>query len=164
MRWIYIFLRFLKSAEVFLRMWWICAENLQEIRWNFIVFTFSQERWNFSTDVLNLRWNIVRIALKFYYFTSSQKRWNFSTDLLNLCWNFARDALKFFCFHVFSKMLKLFNGSAEFALKLCEKYAEKSAEFFSRLVLKMRWNYVILCFLKSAEIFLWMTWICVETL
>ena len=105
-----------------------------------------------------MRWN-------FDYFTFSQERWNFPTDVLNLCWNFARNALKFFCFHVFSKMFKLFNRSAECALKLCEKCAEKSAEFFSsRLVLKMRWNYIVLRFLKSADVSLRMWWICAETL
>ena len=108
MLWTFIIFCFLISAESFQRMCWICAETLQEIRWNFIVFTFSQVRWNFSTDVLNLRWNIVRIALKFYDFTSSQKRWNFSTDLLNLCWNFARDALKFFLFSRFLKNAETF--------------------------------------------------------
>ena len=164
MRWNYIILRFLKCAETFLRMRWICAEALREMRWKFFVFTFTQNCLNFSTDVLNFRWNFLKNVLILYYFTFSQERWNFSTDLLKLCWNFAENALKFFCFHVFSKMLKLFIGSAEFALKLCEKYAEKSAEFFSWLVLKMRWNYIILRFLKSAETFLLICWICAETM
>ena len=162
MRWNYIILRFRKSAETFLRMSWICAKTLRKMRWKLFVFTFPQNCWNFSTDLLKLRWNFVRIALKFYYSTFSQERWNFSNDVLSLCWNFARIALKFFCFHVFSKMLKLFNGSAEIALKLCEKYAEKSAELFSRLVHKMPWNFIILRFLKSAEISLRMCWNSVE--
>ena len=126
-----------KCAEIFLRLWWICAETLQEMRWNFIVFTFSQKCWNFSLDVLNLRWNFVKNALNLYYFTFSQDRWKFSTDVLNLCWNFARNALKFFY------------GCGEFLLKLCKKCAE--ILLFSR-------------FLKSAETFLWMWWICAETL
>ena len=74
-----------RCAEIFLWIWWICAETLQEMRWNFIAFTFSQKCWNFSTDVLNLRWNLIRIALQLYYFTISQERWDFNTDELNLC-------------------------------------------------------------------------------
>ena len=60
---IFCFSGFLKIAETFLRMCWICAETLQELRWNFTKFQrkFSTcvekfQRWNFSTDVLNLRW------------------------------------------------------------------------------------------------------------
>ena len=119
------------------------------MRWSFIVFTFSQKCWNFSTDVLNLRWNLIKIALKFYYFTFSQERWKFITDVFNLCWNFARNALKFYCFHVFSGALKIFYGCGEFGLKLCKKCAE--------ILLLSR-------FLKSAEICLLMCWICVEIL
>ena len=119
------------------------------MRWSFIVFTFSQKCWNFSTDVLNLRWNLIKIALKFFYFTFSQERWKFITDVFNLCWNFARNALKFYCFHVFSGALKFFYGCGEFGLKLCKKCAE--------ILLLSR-------FLKSAEICLLMCWICAEIL
>ena len=129
-------------------MCWICADTLQEMRWNFFNFTFFQNCWNFSTDVLNLRWKLITIALKLYYFTFFQERWEFSTDVLNLCWNFARNALKFSCFHVFSRALKFFYGFGEFVLKLCKKCAE--------ILLPSR-------FLKSAETYLRMCWICVET-
>ena len=125
MRWNFIILRFVKSVESFLLMCWICAETLQEMRWIFIAFTFSQERWNLSTDVLNL------------------------------CWNFARKTLKFYGFQLFSKVLKLFNGSAEFALKLCEKYAEKSAEFFQDLYLKCAEIILFYVFSRALNFFYW---------
>ena len=120
---IFLFSRFLKNAETFQRICWICAETLWEIRrkkrWIFFktctqnalklcYFMFSKERWNFPMDDLNLCWNFVRHALKLYYFTFPQERWNFSTDELNLCPNFAKNALEIFWFHVFSKLLKLF--------------------------------------------------------
>ena len=167
------------------------------MRWNFIVFTFSQERWNF----LRMR----RICAK----TLQEMRWNFSTDVVNLCWNFARNALKFYCIHVFSKVLKLLHGCSEFALKLNKncaeillfyvfskalkfsyrcvefalKFCKKRAEIFlfSRFLKVLKLLYgcaefaLKLCkkfaeillfsrFLKSAENFLWMCWICAETL
>ena len=98
------FLRFLNSAEIFLRICWICTETLQEMRWNFIVFRFSQKHIFLrmssicAKTLLELRWS-------FNVFTFSQKRWNFSKDVLNLCWNFVRNALSFYCFYVFSKAL-----------------------------------------------------------
>ena len=147
MRWNFIILRFVESVEGFLLMCWICAETLQEMRWIFIAFTFSQERWNLSTDVLNL------------------------------CWNFARNALKFYCFHVFSKLLKLLYGCAEFALKLNKNCAEILLFFvFSRAPKVFYWCvefvlkpckkcaeiFLFSRFLKSAENSLRMCWICVE--
>ena len=163
MGWNFVILRFLKSAEIFssdvLSLFWnfanalkfycshvlskmlklfngsaefalkLCEKYAEKKRWIFFktctqnalkiyYFTFSQERWYFSRDVLNLYWNFVRNGLKFYYFTFSQKRWNF------------------------------FFGCAEFVLKLC-----KCAEIllFSR-------------FIKNAETFQRICWICVETL
>ena len=99
-----------KMLKLFDRICWICAETLWKIRrkkrWFFFFKTFTQN------------------ALKLYYFTFSQECWYFSTDVLNLCWNFARNALKFYCFYVFSKALKFFYGCAEFVLKLCKKCAQ----------------------------------------
>ena len=167
MRWYYIIIRFLKSAETFLLICWNCAETLQEMRSNFFVFTFSQEHWNFSTDVVSLCWNFARTALKFfsgcgefvlklckkcaeillfYVFSRALKVFYWCVEfVLKLC----KNALKFYCFHIFSKVLKLLYGCAEFALKPNNNCAE---------------NLIILRFLKSAEIFLLMCWIFAETL
>ena len=146
---ILFFFRFLKSAESFLLMCGICAETLQEMRWIFFIFTFSQRCRNFSTDMLTLRWHLIRIVLKFYYFTFSQELWKFSTDVLILCWNFARNTLKFFYFHVFSKVLNVLYGCAKFALKLNKNCAEILFFFsfsqerwkFSTDVLNLCWNF-----------------------
>ena len=80
---ILLFFCFLKSAEVFLRICWLSAEILQEISWNFIVFTFSQKRWNLLTDVLNLCWNFVRNALNFFLFLHFLC---ISEIFLRMCW------------------------------------------------------------------------------
>ena len=157
---IYVFSRALKflygCAEFVLKL---CKKNALKLYYS----TFSQERWIFSTDVLNLCWNFVRNALKLYCFTFSRERWTFSTDALNLCWIFARIALKFYFFHVFSKVLKLFFGCAEFALKLCKNALKLySLTFsqerwnFSTVVLNLCWNFVRIalkfyCFTFSQE-------------
>ena len=167
-----------ECAEIFLRMWWICAETSQEMRWNFIVFTFSQKCWNFSLDVLNLRWNFVKNALKLHSLTFSQERWNFSTAVVNLCWNFARNALKFFYFRVFSKcwnfsldVLNLRWKLIKTALKFYYFTFSQKRWKFSTDVLNLCWilqecaeNLLFSRFLKNAEIFLRMWWICAETL
>ena len=134
MRWNFIIIRFLKSAEVFLLMCWICAETLQEMRSNFFVFTFSQKCWNLSTDLLNLRWNFVR--------NTPKKALNFFQDLYLKC-------AEIILFYVFSRALKFFYGCAEFVLKLCKKWAEillfhvfSKALNFSTDVLNLRWNFV----------------------
>ena len=131
---ILIILRFLKSAEIFLLMCWICAETLQEMHSNFFVFTFFQKCLNFSTDLLNVRWNFVRNAPK--------KALNFFQDLYSKC-------AEIISFYAFSRALKFFYGCAEFGLKLCKKWAKIS--FF----------YV---FSKALKLFLRMCWICAETL
>ena len=147
MRWNFIIIRFLKSAEVFLLMCWICAETLQEMRSNFFVFTFSQKCWNFSTDLLNLRWNFVR--------NTPKKALNFFQDLYLKC-------AEIILFYVFSRTLKFFYGCAEFVLKLCKKWAEillfyvfsKALNFFygfAEFALKLckKWAEIILFYVFS---------------
>ena len=99
--------------------------------------------------------------------TLQEMHWNFSMDMVNLCWNFARNALKFYCFHVFSKVLKLLYGCAEFALKINKNCAE-ILEFyvFSRAVKVFYWwvEFVLKLCKKCAEVFLCIWWICAETL
>ena len=99
--------------------------------------------------------------------TLQELRWSFSMDMVNLCWNFARNALKFYCFHVFSKVLKLLYGCAEFALKINKNCADILIFYvFSRAVKVFYWwvEFVLKLCKKCAEVFLWIWWICAETL
>ena len=148
MRWNFIILRFLKSAECFLLMCWICAETLQECAETLLFSRFLK-----STEYFLRMWWTCADTLQ-------ELRLNCSLDVVNLCWNFASNALKFYCFHFFSKVLKLLYGCAEFVLKLCKKWAKisffyvfsKALNFFLRMcyicaeTLQMRWNFIVFTF------------------
>ena len=149
MRWNFIILRFFKSVESFLLMCWICAEILQEKRWIFFCFHVFSRALKFSTDVENLCWNFARNALKIYCFHVFSRALKFVYWFAEFALKINKNCAEILIFYVFSRALKVFYWCVEFVLKLCKKCAE--ILLFSR-------------FLKSAELFLRMWWICAETL
>ena len=152
---------FEKNAE---KKHWIFFKTCTQNALKFYYFTFSQERWYFSTDVLNLCWNFVRNGLKFYYFTFSQKRWNFISG----CAEFVLKLCKCAEILLFSRFITN-AGTFQRICWICaetlwEIRQKKALNFFQDLYSKCAEILLFYVFSRALIFCVRMCWVCAETL